>query len=133
MKEQIKNLWVQALTSGEYKQTRASLRDYEEEECTYCALGVLCDLYAKEHGERWMLLDKGYGYQFYLSIGDGYDEENIVLPEAVKEWAGLNSIDPHVLTSVPGVDTPTNITISILNDDYLYSFSKIADAIHNSL
>ena len=41
--------WVDALRSGEYKQTRGALRgDDEGNEPKFCCLGVACDLYAKE-------------------------------------------------------------------------------------
>ena len=46
MKQEIKEKWVSALRSGEYKQGKEGLRIYNE----FCCLGVLCDLYIKETG-----------------------------------------------------------------------------------
>jgi len=40
MKPSIKKAWIEALRSGEYAQTRGSLRD----ESGFCCLGVLCDV-----------------------------------------------------------------------------------------
>lgn len=44
MNKDIKEKWIKALTSGEYKQTTGKLRTAEG----FCCLGVLCDLYSKE-------------------------------------------------------------------------------------
>lgn len=46
---EVKQAWVKALRSGKYRQGRGQLRgpaDY------YCCLGVLCDLYRKEHRDQ---------------------------------------------------------------------------------
>lgn len=42
MNKEIKEQWLKALRSGEYKQTTHTLRD----EDGYCCLGVLCDIMA---------------------------------------------------------------------------------------
>lgn len=51
MNKEAKKKWVAALRSGEYQQTRDVLRagNYR----SYCCLGVLCDLHAKETGNEW--------------------------------------------------------------------------------
>lgn len=41
MKKRLKNQWIKALRSGEYKQGRQRLRSSKEE---FCCLGVLCDI-----------------------------------------------------------------------------------------
>lgn len=46
---QVYKLWIKALRSGEYKQTRCTLKDNKG----FCCLGVLCDLAAKDGGEQW--------------------------------------------------------------------------------
>jgi len=56
MNQQIKERWLAALTSGEYKQTRQTLRednrsDAENGYC-YCCLGDLCDLYRQDHDDE---------------------------------------------------------------------------------
>ena len=40
MNENVKNLWVDALRSGEYSQTKRQLQD----DGGYCCLGVLCEV-----------------------------------------------------------------------------------------
>jgi hypothetical protein len=86
MNPQIRAQWCAALRSGEYQQGRQSLRDGD----AYCCLGVLCDLAVKadiigpprrsQGGGSWWLYDGRIDY----------------LPEAVQEWAGLNSGNPDV-------------------------------------
>lgn len=45
MDKQLRDKWVAALRSGEYKQTTGSLRDTDENnQHLYCCLGVLCDV-----------------------------------------------------------------------------------------
>ena len=41
MEVELKNKWVQALRSGDYKQTHATLKN---EDGDRCVLGVLCDI-----------------------------------------------------------------------------------------
>ena len=49
MNQQIKQRWIEALKSGEYQQGYEALR-YNNK---FCCLGVLTDLYIKEHGLQW--------------------------------------------------------------------------------
>lgn len=70
-------LWIDALRSGEYKQGRRKLKNGD----TYCCLGVLCDLYAKETGKgKWREDD-----QF---LTDGRTSA-FNLPLDVMKWAGV--------------------------------------------
>lgn len=46
MNEEIKTKWLEALRSGEYKQTTGRLRNSQEE--GFCCLGVLCDIMEPE-------------------------------------------------------------------------------------
>lgn len=68
--------WVEALTSGKYKQARGQLRDtlshWSAKRPTYgfCCLGVACDLDLKERHKRWTF------DQLYLADPKhGLDEE----------------------------------------------------------
>ena len=79
MKLAIKNLWLRALRSGEYKQTQGALKNGYG----YCCLGVLCDLYTQE---------TGLGYfndnNFFEDMTTGFGERSS-LPYSVSKWAGL--------------------------------------------
>ena len=77
----IKEKWVKALRSGEYKQGRCSLRDVTD---CHCCLGVLCDL----HGDKWDKLPDGSGWR-YDGIGILY------LPDSVRKWADIPLNEPH--------------------------------------
>jgi len=126
MNDRVKNLWVSALRSGEYKKTSGALcRDTSDGELCYCALGVLCSLYQRDKGhanlekcEIWLYNDSCHTYKMDGCTG--------MLPEMVRIWAGLGSTDPHV-----NVDNQV-ASISELNDGYSMSFNAIADVIEKS-
>lgn len=116
MNPEVKQMWLDALRSGEYKQGRGVLRTPDDE---YCCLGVLCDLHSKVTREADWENDEGWNYiQF--------DEE---APFAVMEWAGLDAQDPKVLGN----------PISTYNDGWEsrkiepHSFEQIADLIEEAL
>lgn len=104
MNAKIKELWLKALRSGDYKQARNYLQRGER----FCCLGVLCDLHAKAGLGRWN--------------DDLYDGEDKVLPRAIQDWAGLGEAEP----------TAEGKTLSGLNDDGA-SFEQIADIIERNL
>lgn len=105
MKPEIKELWLKALRSGEYKQAKNYLRRNDQ----FCCLGVLCDLHAKA------------GLGFWDNDG-GYLHEDKVLPRTIQEWAGLNTSEPEA----------EGRTLSGLNDDGV-DFNEIADIIERGL
>ncbi len=127
MKPEVKEAWVKALRSGEYKQTKGFLKDDEG----YCCLGVLCDVYDKQEvslGEsRWEVVPehKGllYGEETVVKGHYRYQDQPEILPYDVKEWAGLKSRSPSFVD-----DTQVNKTLAVLNDDG-YTFNQIADVI----
>ena len=116
MNKNIKNKWLKALRSGEYKQGKSALRDGD----TYCCLGVLTELYRKETGLG--IWEKG-------KIGmDFYNEEEIsmgVPSKTICEWAGLNDENPSV-------ESEHGICIAEINDKGV-SFNEIADIIEEQL
>lgn len=53
------NIWIKALRSDEYQQTDNQLKcpsDSSSDFESFCCLGVLCDLAAKDGGEQWNAL-----------------------------------------------------------------------------
>jgi hypothetical protein len=111
MDYQIKQLWIDALRSGEYKQGRGRLKRDD----AYCCLGVLCDLHRKETGAKW-----------WRSRDPGVDEylcSSAALPMQVTCWAGLKQDDPRT----KGVQT-----LAQLNDSGM-DFQTIADIIEKEL
>lgn len=109
MKTEIKQRWIQALKSGEYQQTKSCLRDSNG----FCCLGVLTDLYAKEHNMQWQ-------------DDNSFEEQTAVLSSCVIEWAGLVYPNPDIFYE--GEES----SLAGVNDDEV-PFSEIADLIAEQL
>jgi len=117
MNKEIKKKWIDALLSGDYKQTQEYLRDDEG----YCCLGVLCDIFRKDHNEaQWVKS----GCMFDFFPGGNKDYETVTLPRVVVEWAELDSIDPD--TTEPKIGDSSSL--ANLNDKG-YDFKKIVKVI----
>ncbi len=118
MNQEIKQRWLDALRSGEYKQGHDMLRNGNQ----FCCLGVLCDLHAKEKGVVWEEDSGGLGlYYHYLG-------RDLRLPDEVTGWAGLGATDPII----------KGTTLAGHNDGHPKtrdpkSFEKIADLIEENL
>jgi hypothetical protein len=117
MKKNIKEKWLAALRSGDYQQTDSALRTTKG----FCCLGVLCDLYDKtKRQNNWEFL----GDVKYRHLDNMYGS----LPDAVMQWAGLDSEDPLIVRS-----RSHSVCLSELNDQENYSFKKIANVIEKYL
>lgn len=116
MNSRVKEKWVAALRSGEYKQGRGLLRDNYS---NFCCLGVLCDLYDKEQNfNSWQLVADNH-YEF--------GEEPEVPPFRVwSSWAGMAERNPVI--QFP--DGPQSL--AELNDQG-YTFEEIANLIEMCL
>jgi hypothetical protein len=115
MKDDVKKKWVAALRSGKYKQGCGALRRNDE----YCCLGVLCDVYRKETGKRWVRQKGHEEFAIHQSTGG--------LPTRVREWAGLDQA--RIDLDWDG----KNESVVLLNDVYRVPFEKLADAIEEQL
>jgi hypothetical protein len=118
MKPEVKEAWLKALRSGEYQQATNRLRTNEG----FCCLGVLCDIYHKQEQPLyqtgwWFVKDENY----YM-----YNYSSAVLPVVVKEWAGLNDVDPSF--GKEEEEEYSSHILSVLND-YGKNFNQIADLI----
>lgn len=131
MDQDIKNRWIDALRSGNYKQTQNFLSTSDG----YCCLGVLCEI-AVQDG----VVDKEGGT--YISVEDYDDFSEEELPQAVQAWAGLENyaFSENPLTDIEyGGDVThrpsdrKNAHFSELNDDMGWNFSQIADVIDRVL
>jgi hypothetical protein len=112
MNPQIKQKWVDALRSGDYQQTQRRLHD----ENGFCCLGVLCDLYGKEHNVEWNLANNGHNYEF--------QKFESYLPSSVMKWADLEYRNPPV--------NDEESTLVRLNDSGS-TFAQIANLIEEQL
>lgn len=114
MNPEVKQMWIDALRSGEYKQGRESLQKNDR----FCCLGVLCDL--AEKNKQPILKDSVDGITFF-------DGECEFLPKAVMRWAGFRNDDPKVWYD------ERNTSLAIINDTHRESFLEIASLIEVNL
>jgi hypothetical protein len=123
MRADIKQAWIMALRSGEYKQGIGALRTQNR----YCCLGVLCDVVRKEFLPSLEMQSSDGGQTW--SFGSNDDKCFAELPNAVVNVAGLNDMpNPMVITA----DDNNRRRLAYLNDDGM-SFSDIADLIEANL
>lgn len=148
-KENIRK-WVEALRSGKFQQTNGALRDLDG----YCCLGVACEVSGLGYWANAPHKDKETaesevrnGSQCFvvtpativeLSAGDrlsrvyeGGDYQEEFLPDGVKEWLGVESVNPDMMESInlDSVKDSLYTTLAALNDDEKWDFNQIADAI----
>ena len=127
MNQDIKQRWIDALRSGQYKQGIGFLRNAQDQ---FCCLGVLCDLYVKENAKPGSDDDweegseyNAYDYCLYGVLG--------ALPEAVMQWAGVDSMNP--LARYPNLPNHRFTTLAALNDSQQVTFDDIAAVIEEQL
>lgn len=114
MNQKIKELWINALRSGEYKQSQHALRTVSG----FCCLGVLCDLAAKLELGTWrQTIESKWVFEPM-----GGNSRQDTLPGRVVEWAGLRDSNP---------DTDKGSLASL--NDHGKSFEEIADIIQAEL
>lgn len=120
MNPEVKAQWVAALRSGKYKQgPRRVLNDGEG---GWCCLGVLCDLYAQTHDDKWVIVDEAMAL---ASMGGPH----YPAPQ-VREWASFYE-DDHFI-EIDGVSA----SAAVHNDGFSLprrTFAEIADAIEAQL
>lgn len=81
MNKKVKELWVKALRSGDYKQGTGTLRDQNN---NFCCLGVLCNIHAQENPRSKLIKQSGMDGKAHT-----YGVETAIPPEAVQRWAGI--------------------------------------------
>lgn len=134
MKTEVKNLWIEALRSGEYEQGKFRLktRGVGDGPDEYCCLGVLCEVAVKAGvvTER----DSMEGSQY---AAFGAYRSTRTLPREVVEWAGLEGTyaDNPIVTEIPEEDPDRIMGYSLaeLNDNHFKNFNDIADVIEEKL
>lgn len=137
MNKKVKKKWVKALRSGKYKQTRETLKDKHG----YCCLGVLCDLAVQAGIATWEVKDNNKIFQIktmeYSSIAvEGVKIPYLTasfVPKAVIEWAGLEEDNINFQNTDSADIIIKNNSLSSMNDDFEYSFKKIAKKIDKNL
>ena len=119
MNSQIKQKWIDSLRSGKYTQGQSKLYSSDG----FCCLGVLCDIYAKEVGDKsWVMEDLDYKFDTEKYDYWYFDDQSECLPECVQDWAELNEKDPVVYGT----------TLAYLNDGGS-TFEDLAEMIEAQL
>ena len=129
MNQEILKQWLEALRSGEYKQTKGALMkstayppsfEKEPERC-YCCLGVLTELYRKEKTDfDWEL--ESCSKEKSGKVRGTFIGEKDFLHEDIMNWCGLEEADPGV--NFDADDGPDSV--ADLNDSGR-TFADIAD------
>lgn len=121
MNEQVKQKWIEALQSGDYKQAKGCLNDGKG----MCCLGVLTDLYVKEHDDGWHSAD---GIEYALA---SEMDQVMILPTKVYDWSDVDGPSPNLPFQSRDA-APHNTTgftgLAVINDSGL-PFTQIADLI----
>lgn len=134
MNREIADKWTAALRSGQYTQTDGCLkRRWEDGSCSYCALGVLVDLFKKEHPDEVLEDQNGDGSVVYIVDDSVHLQE---LPERVAKWAGTWDQTARFTRTAHPVDWQSRnrsahgqvYTVSDANDFGL-DFHEVADLI----
>ena len=113
MDKELKQAWVTALRSGEYKQGYGGFKSNNE---TYCCLGVLCDVLAKQDKGYW---DSHHLIDYYIPFI--YTEDN-------NQTCNTAKLRESTMYSI---EFPLNIQSILMdmNDRERASFQRIADFI----
>lgn len=112
MNQEIKEKWVDALRSGNYKQGKSKLRNADN---TFCCLGVLCDVVNPKPWQQYS--DNSWSYQSNVEI----------LPSDLYLAAGITCTGD--LKKLVHVGSTTYLTLAQMNDSGNFSFQQIADII----
>lgn len=116
MNPEVKELWLEALTSGEYTQGTG----YLQKDGSFCCLGVLCDLAVKA-GVAWSEEKVWNGVSATTYWDYNGDNSTTTLPDGVAEWARI---------SASGQFSPEfGDTLWELNDNRKLTFEQIAAVI----
>jgi len=144
MRKTVLNLWLDALTSGRYRQGRNSLCQVNKDGSkSYCCLGVLCDLYNKDRRKKKKPALKTKKVKpedtFLPKLPSGVDsvilfnESEGHLPKEVARWAGFSAKNysgffrdkdmPELITLNDGASGP------YVDNVKKHSFNQIAEII----
>lgn len=120
MNQEVKQLWVAALRSDNYKQGIRNLRIRDN----FCCLGVLCDLF---DNTLWVGVMGNTGVFTFL-------DTRAVLPGKVSQWAELGNSQLQEGNPISiSISMDDNLSSLIKMNDNGSSFEEIADVIEKYL
>lgn len=128
MNKKIKELWLNALRSGEYKQCRYRLKKINNKnQESFCCLGVLTDLAIKNSKIGDWNINKNQTGVNYLN-NNRLITRHITLPPDIAHWAGMHNINST------GTFLGKNGYISLSDkNDRGASFKQIANIIEKNI
>lgn len=137
MNQEIKARWLEALRSGDYKQTDGYLNissaiPEDDEFDGYCCLGVLCEIAVADGVIQKQRVSENSFFEY--GNPDKGDWDYSVLPVSVQDWAGLTESNPSV-NAIEADDDPLAdnwMPLSEPNDNGM-TFDQIADWIEKDL
>ena len=121
-----RNLWIDALESGEFKQGRDALGiAYPDGSTSHCCLGVLCEVYEREVAPLKDVGESKYDLTGAKPLPGGgarinYRGEIYILPDDVADWVGLRTTNGEY-----GPDEDNWGALTGLNDEG-WTFLQIA-------
>jgi hypothetical protein len=132
MKKKIADEWVKALRSGKYRQGKKALKFKSKRGVTrHCCLGVLCELYQKEHKRKLKVEPRSPDPDDDLpkySKAYKFEDSWETLPEKVMMWAGMDSDEGFLPSDHYDYGYEGSQTLAELNDNGC-PFREIADTI----
>lgn len=137
MNPRIKELWLEALRSGEYAQGKHELQTTNGK---FCCLGVLCEIAVKEGVIDPAAPDTIDDMPTIgLYYGPEGNRECVALPDVVEKWAGTPGTSPAIdlddedLDDEDRDDKGTDTVWLAEENDSGHSFEEIADLIDKYL
>ena len=109
MNKEAKEMWIDALRSGKYKQGKSFLKNYDN---TYCCLGVLVEVFEHHYGLKF---DREINGNSHTEFGSC--RSSISPPDIVSNWINISPRHQALLVN--------------LNDKHNCSFEGIADVLMN--
>lgn len=107
-RDEVFDLWLNALRSGQYQQGFGRLKEGNN----FCCLGVVCDLAAKDGGKHWRYIDLNEIHGVHgIDPFEAFPPDNISEFLFGKEWRDICEF------------------IATKNDSTRYNFNKMADLI----
>lgn len=123
MKKKIAELWIKALKSNKFKQTKGVLkRKTKNKEFAHCCLGVLCELYNKTHKNKLKQEEENEFWSNKKCVT--FDGAEGTLPNKVMKWSGIKTRCGE-FSDIDG----NTISLTELNDEKGKKFSTIAKVI----
>lgn len=121
MNTEIKQKWLDALRSGDYKQTTGALKTTKG----FCCMGVLCDIIKTELDAEWEqpsgITDGFIDLHCFNFLGNSQ-----FLPSEILEYVGLHYQECSI--AIHDANSKVYTNLAELNDNGT-SFSDIADLI----